>query len=81
MKDYACLYMSRREKDRKTISNWYNIFMMLMWAMAEHYSVDLRTISRVQIYEQELPCVSVKAAIEAGLLPGVRNYETLDNLI
>ncbi|MFO7660779.1 MAG: hypothetical protein R6V77_07685 [Candidatus Cloacimonadaceae bacterium] len=79
LKDYANLYMSRREKDRKAISNWYNIFMMLMYAMAEQYSIDLRTISRTQIYEQELPCISVKDAVVAGLLPVVRNYDRLDN--
>jgi hypothetical protein len=40
--------------------------------------VDLRTISRETIYQNDLPCKSVKQAVEAGLLPVVKGYERMN---
>jgi hypothetical protein len=39
--------------------------------------VDLSTITREFIYENDLPCISVKRAVEAGLLTPVNGYELL----
>jgi len=79
LKDYTELYIRRHDNHKLSVSNWYNIFMMLMWAMSREYAIDLKTITRTQIYEQELPCISVKTAVEAELIPYVKNYESLDN--
>jgi hypothetical protein len=40
---------------------------------------DLKTLTRQQIYDDNLPCKSVKSAVEAGFLPEVLNYQLLDN--
>jgi len=77
LKDYTCLYMRRNEKGRRNISNWYNLFIMLMWAMAKELSLDLLTITRADIENGNLPCRTVKQAVEADLIPSVNNYETL----
>jgi len=42
-------------------------------------SLDLETISRAHIQYHDLPCRSVRRAVEAGLLPPVRGYEELDS--
>jgi hypothetical protein len=55
----------------------------MMWAMQAKYpqQVNLKTITREQILEQQLPCRSVKAAVEDGLLAKIPGYQYLDNEI
>jgi len=43
--------------------------------------IDLKTITRQQIYQENLPCISVKNAVEAGILPPVKGYERMTALI
>ena len=40
-------------------------------------TLDLSTLTREFIYANELPCISVKRAVEAGLLSSVKGYELL----
>jgi hypothetical protein len=50
--------------------------------MAKLYpEIDLKTITREQIYQENLPCISVKKAVEAGVLPQVNGYERMEALI
>jgi hypothetical protein len=69
-------------EDCKIVS-WYNLYIKMLWAMQAKYpdSVNLKTITREQIYEQNLPCKTVKAAIEAGLLPMVSGYKIYNSEI
>lgn len=55
--------------------SWSNVFRKLMFAMAKKYSLDLATLTREDIYSQNLPCITLVAAIEDGLLPDVHGYE------
>ncbi len=57
--------------------SWSNVFMKLMFALAKQHSLDLKTLTREQIYDTMLPCISVKTAVEAGLLPPIAGYENL----
>ena len=73
-----------RERDENLrLPSWYSLFIKMMWAMQARYpqQVNLKTISREQIMEERLPCISVKAAVEDGLLPKVAGYEYLDGEI
>jgi len=49
-----------------------------MYGMVKEMSIDLGTITRAQIETDNLPCISIKQAVDANLLPRVRNYEKLD---
>jgi len=61
---------------------WNNLYMKLMYALRNIFpDIDLRTLTRTDIYAYNLPCLSVKRAVEAGLLPEVRDYESLDHII
>ena len=63
-------------------TNWLSVFASLMYALAGKYpTVDLLTITRAQIYSENLPCISVKDAVEAGLLAEVHGYEKLSSQI
>ncbi len=91
---YTELY--RREYRDTNCASWYNLFNKLMWALAKAYSlegiplasgsagltpIDLETLSRAQIEAGNLPCASVKKAVEAGLLQPVPGWERLDKPI
>ena len=80
---YTDLYIRLRANQLNPGCSWYGLFIKLMYAMQKALpeQVDLKTITRAQIESENLPCISVKAAIEAGLLSVVRNYEKLTNPI
>jgi len=62
------------------VITWNNLWMKVMFSMAKMLpSIDLKTITRQEIYDNDLPCLSVKRAVEAGLLPWVKGYERFDH--
>jgi hypothetical protein len=65
------------------LPSWYSLNIKMLWAMQAKYpaTVDLKTITREQIAEQNLPCRSVKAAVEDGLLPLIPGYRYMDREI
>ena len=65
----------------QTCYSWSNVFMKLMFALAKAYALDLKTLTRGQIYDAMLPCISVKTAVESGLLPPISGYENLTQLM
>ena len=79
-KMYLGLYRALPEA-KKSVSMWYNLYITLLWDMQKAGIVDLKTITREKIYNENLPCISVKAAVEAGFLPEVVNYQMLDKTI
>lgn len=82
MKNYQWRYNTLRENEGKTIRSWVNMYLKLMREMARRdASIDLQTITRDEIYARDLPCISVKRAVEAGLLPVVYDYTHLDREI
>lgn len=79
------LYLSQlRDRDEDVnLPSWYALFVKMMWAMQAKYpdQVDLKTITRDQVLSQDLPCRSVKTAVEDGLLPQVPGWDNLDHQI
>lgn len=78
LRRYLMEYQRSRFVKRRPAANWVNLFLSLMYEMAQKIpGLDLRTISRTEIYEQNLPCISVMRAVEAGLLPPLGDWESL----
>ncbi|MDD4309560.1 MAG: hypothetical protein PHO32_04210 [Candidatus Cloacimonetes bacterium] len=76
---YLMKYNSLAKNYAKPLRSWVNLFLKLMYAMAKaDPGINLRTISRTYIYDHDLPCISVKKAVEAGLLPEVYDYQRYD---
>lgn len=76
--DFQLYLMKLRDRDDTvTLPSWYSLYIKMLWAMQNLYpeTVDLKTITRTQILEQNLPCRSVKTAVEAGLLPTIPGFE------
>ena len=40
-------------------------------------TIDLRTLTREEIYARDLPCISVKRAVEGGLVVKLKKWEFL----
>ena len=81
-RSYVEKHDAMRKYSRIPLRAWSCLFTKLMYALENaNPEVDLRTINRDYIYAHDLPCISIKKAVEAGLLPIVKGYETLDNSI
>jgi len=75
---YVYLHDADPKNRAHPLRAWPNAYCRLMYALKRDYGCDLSGLSRAQILEQDLPCRSVKAAIEAGLLESVRGYKQLN---
>ena len=79
---YAFNFASTKKGSQVKIWTWSNTYTHLMYALAAAMpDVDLSTLSRDEIYLRDLPCISIKRAVEAGLLTPVKDYDRLDNMI
>jgi hypothetical protein len=77
---YLELYNQLKQNKFTPVHSWNNLFIKLLFAMAKQYpDIDLSTITRDDIISRELPCMSVNRAIDAGLLPEVKNYVRFTN--
>lgn len=82
--DFRAYFTQLRERDENIkLPSWYSLYVKMLWAMQAKYSqsVNLQTLSREQIIAQNLPCRSVRAAIEDGLLPQIPGWEYFDKQI
>jgi hypothetical protein len=72
------IYNRQKQDYQEYRGNARSLYTRIMWRMAKLYSVDIARLTREEIAQADLPCRSVKRAVEAGLLPEVRDYELLD---
>ena len=77
LKVYRSLLLQHPGTEHYTRGNQWSLFTRLMWSQCRAAGLDPEFITRAQIETVELPCRSVKAAVEAGLLPEVPGYELL----
>ena len=81
-KDYLIMYNRLPVNRDKPAISWNNLFLKVMFAQTKIIpGIDLTTLTRQQIIDQNLPCRSVKAAIDWELLPVVEGYERFTELI
>lgn len=74
---YRIRYNALRENHQRPMRSWSALYVKLMYEMAKCYpEMDLRALTREDIYAQDLPCISVKRAVEAGLLPVVYDFNS-----
>jgi len=77
---YSLRYNGLSENAEKNVYSWVNMYLKMMYRLAKLYpEIDLMTITRDYIYANDLPCISVKRAVEAGMLPPVTDWELLDS--
>lgn len=82
LRTYLGRYNTLRENENAYVRSWVNMYLKLMREMAKRdNTIDLLTLTREEIYTRDLPCISIKRAVEAGLLPVVYDYTHLDREI
>lgn len=76
LKDYLPLYNQLPQNAAKRCETWNNLYNKLMFALQKKMpeQVLLANITRAQINAQDLPCKTLKDAVEADLLPVVKGY-------
>jgi len=82
--DFRSYLLALRERDESVrLPSWYSLYIKMLWAMQAKYPelVDLKSITRDSIIEHDLPCRSVRRAVEDGLLPKIPGYEYFDREI
>ncbi len=73
--DYLDDYNALKENRGNLLISWSNLYLKILFKLAKiNPAVNLLTLNRAQIYADNLPCKSLRAAIEAGLLPTVKDY-------
>ncbi len=77
LRDYLIAYNQLPQNEGREAHAWNNLYNKLMFAMQRQMGIPLATLTREIIEEQNLPCRSVKTAVEAGLLPMVKGVERL----
>jgi len=72
-----------RDRDESVLlPSWYSLYVKMLWAMQAKYpEANLKTLTKEQIIDQQLPCRTVKTAVEDGLLVPVPGYQYLINTI
>jgi hypothetical protein len=70
-------YYAALASDHTQHLNWRNVYLKMMFALQRDFGIDLATITREQIFSQNLPCKSVKSAVDAGLLAPVVGYQRM----
>lgn len=82
LNDYLDKYLKKFSHTDEVVFNWTGIFLKILYRMAKaNPEIDLTTLTREQIYAQNLPCISLKDAVQAELLPIVPNWSKYDALI
>lgn len=77
-RNYANAYARGKSPRQARIGTWSNCYLHLMYALSRAYpQIDLESLGREQIYAQDLPCISIKRAVEAGLLDPVPDYQRM----
>lgn len=80
--DFRFYLNQLRDSDESVLlPSWYSLYVKMLWAMQAKYPdvVNLKTLTKAQVTEQQLPCRTVRAAIEDGLLVAVPGYQYLNN--
>ncbi len=83
LRTYIETYKRSRIKNKKVFISWNNAYYSLLYEMQRRMpeQVDLKTITRQQIMDEDLPCKNVASAVQAGLLPEVKGWQLLTSLI
>ena len=79
LKVYLQLLKRQPDRGRQLYVNLWSLFTRLIWAQCRSAGLDPELVTREQIVE--LPCRTVKTAVEAGLLAEVPGYALLTRLI
>lgn len=78
-REYIKLFNRKFRRQGRAMSTWPNVYMKIMRALKKQYpEIDFTALTRDEVIEQNLPCKTIAAAVEAGYLEKVPGYDKLD---
>ena len=79
LRQYIEVFNRTRPQRLAPYHRWNNLYMVILYEMQRlmPQQVNLATLTREQIFEQDLPCKSVAAAVQMNLLLPVPGWEAL----
>jgi hypothetical protein len=81
-REYIRLFNQKFRRQGRAMSTWPNVYMKVMRALKkQNPDIDFKTLTREDVQNQNLPCLTIAAAVDAGYLEKVPEYEKLLNLI
>ncbi len=83
LKTYSRKYRARVQLDKQLPPSSKALFIKMFWAWHKISPVenDLSVVTLADIIDKNIACKSVKDAVDAGYLPRVDGYETLNHMI
>jgi hypothetical protein len=77
LRAYIEAYNRTKPKRIAPFARWTNLYQVLLYEMQRQMpeQVNLSTLTRLQIYAEQLPCLSVARAVESGVLIEVPGWE------
>jgi len=82
LRQYLQAYKKIPKRNKPNFITWSNVWQALMFELQRTVpGVDLRTLTRQEIYDLNLPCINVAAAVDAHLLLPVPGYQLWMNNI
>lgn len=81
-REYIRLFNQKFRRQGRALSTWPNVYMKVMRALKAQYpEINFKILTREEVLQQQLPCRTVAASVEAGYLEKVPGYESLNSEI
>lgn len=81
-REYIRLFNQKFRKQGRALSTWPNVYMKVMRALKSQYpDLNFSTLTRQEVLDRQLPCRTIKDAVNAGYLEKVTDYESLDRFL
>lgn len=81
-REHIKLFNRKNRRHGIAMSTWPNVFLKVMRKMIdEHPELEIKTLTREEISENDLPCRNIAAAIDAGYLDKVTGYGMFNKCI
>lgn len=81
-REYIRLFNQKFRRQGRAMSTWPNVYMKVMRALKTNYpEINFKTLTRDEIINHGLPCRTIAAAVEAGYLEKVPEYDGLNNIL
>jgi hypothetical protein len=78
-REYIRLFNQKFRRQGRAMNSWPNVYMKVMRALKRIFpETDFSSLSREEIVNRNLPCISIEAAVNAGMLEKVPGFETLN---
>jgi hypothetical protein len=74
-RSYVLLYNRQNKRKGRSLNAWTNVFVRILLVLVKgHPELDLAVLTKQEIVSQGYPCLTIRQAVEAGLLEKVNGY-------